>query len=215
MKRKTNKWKIILSLILGVLLLTAAYLQISYMTFRNYETEDCVEYARGLTGLIARNILDPERIDEFLEKGRSDPEYNETERKLYELRDAYPDVVYLYVYQMREDGCHVVFDLDAQEFKGSEPGEVEEYFAAFKPYIPDLLAGKEIPTIISQEKYGHVLTVLTPLYGPDGLCKCYIGADFSMEMLKDYLRKIIREIIFFFLILPFFTGSYMKYPLIL
>ena len=42
---------------------------------------------------------------------------------------------------------------------------------------------EEIPSIVSREKYGHVLTVLTPLYDANGVCKCYIGADCSMEQL--------------------------------
>ena len=60
------------------------------------------------------------------------------------MRDAYPDIVYLYVYQIREDGCHVVFDLDTDNVPASQPGEVEDFDQSFSHCIPDLLAGKTV-----------------------------------------------------------------------
>ncbi len=195
---RSRRWKIILPLVLGIVLMAVIYLQISYITFKEFEIEDCSDYSRGLTSLIAERIIDVEHIDDYIAQGRSYPGYNETEEKLYRLREAYPDVVYLYVYQVREDGCCFVFDLDTPEFKGCEPGTVEAFFPAFEPYIPDLLAGKEIPPVISNERFGVVLTTLTPVCDASGVCKCYIGADCSMEMLKNYSRKVIHEIIIFF-----------------
>lgn len=178
---KKTGWKILAALVACMLVMTLAYIQICYHTFRKYEIDDCVNYARGLTRLIAEDILDVELIDEYMEQGHAYPGYDEMEHKLYHLRDAYPDVVHLYVYQMREDGCHVVFDLDTEAFDASEPGTVEKCFPAYEKYIPDLMAGKEVPAIESREEYGHVLTVLTPLYDADGNCRCYVGADCSME----------------------------------
>lgn len=201
MFKRTSRWKIIIPLILGILITTIAYVQISYITFRNYETEDCTNYSRGLTRLIVKDIINVDNIDGILEQGRAYPGYGETEQKLYDLRDAFPDVVYLYVYQMRDDGCHVVFDLDTPQFPGSEPGAVEEYFPGFIPYKADLLAGREVPPIISNEKYGYVLTVLTPIYDSNGVCKAYIGADCSMSSLKEYSWTVVRETLIFFAII--------------
>ena len=200
MKRKVPKWKILISLIIGLLVMTAAFIGISYHTFKAYEEEDLEDYARALTDLIAGEIIDVNDIDGYLEQGRGYPGYEVVESKLYHLREAYPDVIYLYVYQIREDGCHVVFDLDTENFAGSEPGTVEEFFPAFEKYIPDLLAGKEIPPVASREKYGYVLTVYTPLYDAEGVCKCYVGADCSMESLGKYTRKVIGQVGLFFLI---------------
>ena len=200
MKRKRSKWKIIVPLIAGLLVMSVAFVLISYFTFKDVEIADYENYARGLTELIGEEIIDANRIDDYLEQGRNETGYNEIERKLYKLRKAYPDVVYLYVYQFREDGCHVVFDLDTELFKSKEPGETEAFFPAFEPYIPDLLAGREVPSILSHEQYGYVLTVLTPLYDDNGVCRCYVGADCSMDQLAEYVWSIIRQIIYFFLI---------------
>ena len=200
MKKKASIWKYLIPLIIGILVMSVAFVMISYYTFRDVEIEDCEVYAQGLTDLIAEEIINAEDIDEYIEQGREYPGYEVMERKLYKLREAYPDVVYLYVYQMRKDGCHVVFDLDTDAFKASEPGTVEEYFPAYEKYIPDLLEGKRVPSIESQEKYGYVLTVLTPVYDDSGECRCYVGADCSLERLGVYVWNIIRQIAYVFLI---------------
>ena len=200
MKKKAIRWKILVPVILGVLIMTAAFVLISYVSFRDVEIEDCELYCQGLTSLIANEIIRPNDVDGILRMGRAFPGFRTIEAKLYKLRDAYPDVVYLYAYQVQADGLHVVFDLDTDRFKGSAPGEVELFFTAFKPYMLELITGQEIPSIVSREKYGHVLTVLTPLYDANGVCKCYIGADCSMEQLTRYVWEIIRQIVLFFLI---------------
>lgn len=200
MKHKAAGWKFLVPLILGILIMSVAFVLISYHTFRDVEIEDYENYARGLTGLIAEDIIKVDDVDGYLEQGRGYPGYNEMENKLYHLRDAYPDVIYLYVYQFREDGAHVVFDLDTAEYKGSEPGSVEKFFPAFERLIPDLLAGKPVPSVESHEQYGYVLSVLTPLYDEAGACKAYVGADCSMDRLTDYVWNIIRQIACVFLI---------------
>ena len=199
MKRRTSRWKILVPLAAALLAMTAAFILISYVSFRNFEIQDLENYARGLTKLIADEIIDGDQIDAFLEQGRSHPEYDVAEKKLFKLREAYPDIVYLYVYQIREDGCHVVFDLSTDQFAGSEPGTVEAFFPAYEKYIPDLLAGREVPSIESQEKYGHVLTVMRPLYDSGGICRGYVGADCSMEALGVYVRNVVGQVVLFFL----------------
>ncbi|MCR5566343.1 MAG: GGDEF domain-containing protein [Clostridiales bacterium] len=200
MKHKAAGWKFLVPLILGILIMSVAFVLISYHTFRDVEIQDYADYAKGLNGLIAKDIVRVDDIDGYLEQGRDYPGYGEIERKLSNLREAYPDVVYLYVYQFREDGAHVVFDLDTAEYKGSEPGSVERFFPAFESLIPDLLAGKPVPPVESHEQYGYVLSVLTPLYDETGICKAYVGADCSMDRLTDYVWNIIRQIACVFLV---------------
>ena len=200
MKKGIGRRKILIPVVAVLLVMTAAFILISFHTFRQYEIRDLEDYSKGLTGLIAGDIIDVEDIDGYLEQGRNYPGYAETEHKLYLLREAYPDIVYLYVYQVREDGFHVVFDLNTEQFAGSEPGTVEPFFPAYQPYIPDLLAGKEVPSIESNEKYGHVLTVLTPVRDAEGTCRCYVGADSSMDMLREYTWNVISQVGLIFLI---------------
>ena len=200
MKKRTALWKFLVPLILGILVMSIAFIGISYVTFRDVEIRDYESYARGLTGLIAKDIIRANDVDGILQMGRAFPGYGKIEQKLENLRDAYPDVVYLYAYQVREDGWHVVFDLDTEQFKGSDPGTVEYFVKEYMPHMQELLAGEEVEPILSREQYGYVLTVLTPVYDANGVCKCYVGADCSMDRLTEYVWSIIRQIIFFFLI---------------
>ena len=198
MKKKAGKRKILIPVIIGMLVMSAAFVVISYTTFRDTEIEDCEVYAKELTRLITDEVIDPNCVDAYLERGRNIIGYNTVEQRLYRLRKAYPDVEYLYVYQFREDGIHVVFDLNTARFAGTNPGAVIPYYSAYEKYIPDLLAGRQVPSISSWEEYGHVLTVMTPLYDRNGVCKCYVGADCSLDKLSDYVWNIIRRVACFF-----------------
>ena len=199
MRKLSIKWKVLIPLFFALLLMSVAFIYISYIEFRNYTISDCVDYAKGLCGLIA-DELDPECIDEYIEQGHAYPGYDDIRAKLYKLRDAYPDIVFLYVYQIREDGCHTVFDLDAEGEPGSEPGDVVPFDASYEEYIPDLLAGKEVPSLISNDTYGYLLTIYTPIRDSSGQCKCYVGVDYSMDLLTDYVIAIVKKILAIFAI---------------
>ena len=202
MVKRRRAWstraKILATLFVGFLVMSVAFVLISYTEFKAYTISDCINYAYGLNSLIA-DELDIDHIEDYIAQGHGYPGYDDIERHLYKLRDAYPDIVYLYVYQIHEDGCHVVFDLDTDEVPATEPGEVVPFDALYEKYIPDLLAGREIPPVISNDFYGYLLTIYTPLYDSQGVCRCYAAVDYSMKLLMDYVSDIIRQIIFLFL----------------
>lgn len=205
MKKKTEtkarklslRGKLLINFAILFTLLTAAYVAISYFEFKNYTVSDCVDYAKGLCSLI-EDELDAEHIDDYIEKGFDYPGYAEIRSRLGKLRDAYPDIVFLYVYQIREDGCHVVFDLDTADLPASEPGEIVEFDESFRKYIPDMLAGKEVPSIISRDQFGYLLTIYTPMTDAEGNCKCYVGVDYSMDLLTQYVKDIVSKIVLIF-----------------
>ena len=98
MKKKVVRWEILIPVISVLLVMTFAFIGISYHAYRQHEIEDLENYARGLTNLIAGEIITEKDVEGVLEQGSDYPEYNVIERKLYKLREAYPDVLYLYVY---------------------------------------------------------------------------------------------------------------------
>ena len=197
--RWSLRWRVLSSLTIGFALLAGAFIIISYFQFRAYTISDCVSYAYGLNGLIADEI-EIDHIEDYMTFGKDYPGYKQIEEKLYKLRNGYPNVVFLYVYQIREDGCHVVFDLDAEGVSASAPGTVEDFDPSFQKHLPSLLAGKEIPPIISNDSFGYLLTVYTPLYDSQGVCRCYVAVDYSMDQLTKYVNDIIRTITVLFLI---------------
>ena len=189
--------KILINLVILFTILTAAYVAISYFEFKDYTVRDCVDYAKGLCSLI-EDELDAEHIDDYIEKGFDYPGYTEIRSRLFKLRDAYPDIVFLYVYQIREDGCHVVFDLDTDDEPASEPGDIVEFDESYLKYIPDMLAGKEVPAIISRDQFGYLLTVYMPMKDAAGNCKCYVGVDYSMDLLTEYVANIVKKVVLIF-----------------
>ena len=198
------RMRILSSLAIGFALLAAAFITISYFQFKAYTIDDCVKYAYGLNNLIA-DELDVSHIEDYMTMGRSYPRYSQIEEQLYKLKNAYPDIIFLYVYQIQEDGCHVVFDLDSYDpnsglVQGSEPGTMEPFDPSFEKYLPNLLSGEEIPPVISNDSYGYLLTVYTPLYDSQGVCRCYVAVDFSMNLLVKYVNDIIRKIAVLFVL---------------
>ncbi|MDO4403675.1 MAG: HD domain-containing phosphohydrolase [Atopobiaceae bacterium] len=154
----------------------------SYITFHQSTIDLESTKAKGITNLMAQ-VVDPNMVAEYLAKGEAAPGYLETEAKLAEIRDSFDNVQYVYVYQIRADGCHVVLDPDTADEPGSDPGTVIAFEGSFEKYLPALLSGEEIEPVVSNDSYGWLLTVYTPLKNDLGETVCYLAADLSMNRL--------------------------------
>ena len=154
---------------------------------------------------IASDSFDRDRVEEYMALGETAPGYIEAEERLTSLLNSSEDIEYVYVYQIREDGCHVVFDLDTEDTPGGEPGELVPFDESFLPYLDDLLKGNPIEPIISNDSFGWLLTIYTPVYDSAGRCICYAAADISMaQLLRDeysYIAKIISLFLGFFIMI--------------
>ena len=125
---------------------------------------------------------------------RYSKEYIDTEKKLFEAAEVFEDLEYLYIYRIEEDGCHVVFDIDAEAYT-----PLVAFDESFSEMIPSLLRGEEIDPIITDDTYGWLLTVYNPLTDSDGKCVCYVCADILMTDLKTdqaiFITKVISLVI--------------------
>ena len=175
----------------------------SHITYHRSMIEAESEKARGVTALM-ETVVDPEMVPIYLEKGDSAPGYAETEAQLADIRDSFDSVQYVYVYQIRPDGCHVVLDPDTADEPGSDPGDVVPFDESFMSTVPTLLAGGEIEPIVSNDSYGWLLTVYKPLRNQSGETVCYLAADISMERLvadeSSFLAGIIALFAAFFIL---------------
>ncbi len=187
-------------LVLGAALATVAFVGtvVSIKIYEKSIIEEHKRFAEG-TAAIAAGEVDPDRVEEYLEKGEEAEGYLETRQRLGEILDSSTDITYLYVYQIREDGCHVVFDLEGNGTYGAEPGTVIPFDEGFLDYVPSLLLGEQIDPIIVNDRYGRLLTAYHPVYDSAGLCTCYVGADVDMEDLAAYQRSFLVEMITVFL----------------
>ena len=170
------------------------------------------EREQSVTGAakLAAKSVDADMVNRWLKDGK-DEEYDANYELLRDIVENTPHLKYLYVYQIKEDGCHVVFDTDPEE-----PGtlaEVQGFDEAFEPYLPKLLEGKRIETVESKGAFGWLLTHYEPIVDSQGNCVAYAGADISMEEIHDYTQKyvlLISSIAIVFLAACIFTGLKMS-----
>ncbi|MBE7003395.1 MAG: HD domain-containing protein [Ruminococcaceae bacterium] len=196
--------KILILIAAATVLISVSAATISFRLFRDAVENEQAQIASSVASLAA-DAIDAYRVDEYLALGEEAEGYAETEAELEFIRANSPNILYLYAYQIREDGCHVVFDLDTEEIKGNEPGDVIPVEKALQPYLSSFLAGREIDGyIVSNDSFGWLLMVYKPVYDDDGSCRCYVAADISMEQLMAdeyaFIAKLI-SLFFGFLVL--------------
>ncbi len=177
-----------LTLVMGVISLR--------LYFENVK-EEYTETAKSAAAFAA-DMIDPDKVDEYLLRGEQVEGYKETERILSDIRDNSPGVEYVYVIKIKQNACYFVFDLDTGDVEGYDPGERVEFEEAFLPYVPTLVKGEEIEPVISNDFFGWLLTAYKPVKNSLGETVCYAGADVSMNYLSDYVRDyLLRTFLIF------------------
>ena len=185
--------KIIISVTLIFGIAAAVVTMVSFSMFRQTMVESEGQYARD-TASFAATLIDANMVDEYLRIKDTAEGYNRIKRYYSLILNSSDRIQYLYVYQIQEDGCHVVFDTDTADTPGSETGEVIPFDASFLQYKTDLLAGKEIPIIESNDSYGWLLSSYVPIYNNLGKCKAYVCVDVSMPNIVDVERTFTFKI---------------------
>ena len=208
-----------------LLLITAAFVTITLgftLVFDVLYHDTIIDENEALaTGVakLAATAFDPERVDEYMTRGKEAEGYAEVVDKLQTIRDCSPDLEYIYVYKILPDGCHVVFDLDTDGVAASPPGTLIPFDESFADYLPALLAGKRIDPLITDDTYGWLMTVYEPVYDASGSCVCYACADISMNRLTTngatFLARVISLSLGVFLLILFFGLWVAEYNIIL
>ena len=202
--------KIIALILTATIAVSVVAVMISVSTYRELLVTQCSNICGDVASLMIPQI-DADRIDEYLEDGEAAKGYTSTEEELYEILDNAEKIKYMYVYDIREDGCHVVFDLDSDGLKGEEPGTIVNFDDSF-PYLKEVVAGKEIPPIITNDTYGWLLTVYKPIVDSSGEVAAYAAADIDMKDVKTstyiFLIKIVSLLFGMMIIISMFALWY-------
>ena len=182
--------------IMAIIVCTAIILSTLSMTIGTsiYQEKIKERYASisATAAELVTRVVDGDKVNTYLKEGEDDS-YRAAENEMYYIMDIFKDIKYTYVYQIKEDGCHVVFDLDTPELIGGQLGDVVEFDSAFEPYLDNLLAGEVIPTVVSNDSYGWLLTVYEPIFDSEGICVAYAAIDVDMRDLQtDTYIFIIR-----------------------
>ncbi|MBO4395786.1 MAG: HD domain-containing protein [Eubacterium sp.] len=183
-RRMSLRTKILMVLIPSMLVIAAAATLISYEIYKHNNEEDYEQLASTVANLAA-DMIDPGRVDDYLELGAKADGYNAVKRSLLSLRESSDKIAYVYVLRVLEDGCHVVFDVDTNPNTSWDPGDIIQLDDAYDPYIPDMLEGHPIEPIITEDEYGWLMVVYKPVYNDAGRCVCYACVDVSMEALRS------------------------------
>ena len=181
----SGKFIISVTLIFGVAAAVVTY--VSFKQFKDTLISSEAQYATD-TAKFAATLIDGDKVDEYLRRKDSAEGYFRIKRYYTLILNSSDRIQYLYVYQIKEDGCHVVFDIDTPDTPGSETGDIIQFDESFGPYIDDLLAGKEIDPIITDDTYGWLLSSYVPVYDSNNRCKCYVCVDVSMPNISDLER---------------------------
>ncbi|EXM37704.1 chemotaxis protein CheY [Ruminococcus albus SY3] len=195
------KMLIVLMIALSTVAAVGTYISVRvyYKSMINQHTA----LAQGTAKLAAREI-DGDKIEDYLASDGDSEDYRRSHQLLEDILYSSPEIAYLYVYQMKPDGFHVVFDIDTEDIPADKIGEVLPYDVGFEPYLSELLSGEPVEPVITDDEYGHLLTVAEPVYDSAGVCRCYAIADVDVEMLINSMHSFLMEMIavfFSFLIL--------------
>lgn len=193
-RRISLRAKILTIVITSALLIAVSATVVSFNLFKTSTINERTKLASAIANYAASS-LNGNKVNEYLEKGEDAEGYNEYKKRLTYLKLGAPDVEYIYVYKIMEDGCHVVFDLDSEDFKGEANGYIEPFDESFMEYVPTLLAGGRIDPIVSNDSYGWLLTVYEPVYDSMGVCQAYVGVDVSMNQLRGYNHSFMAKLL--------------------
>ena len=181
--RFSLRYKITVLIVGTAAILGAIATAISLTLYFDAINERYVNLCTGTAKMMA-GIVPGDTVNLYLDGGVETASYQSVEHELVKLQKSFPELTYLYVYQIREDGCHVVFDLDTPELTGGALGDVVPHEENFVPYRQALLNGEPIEPVVSKGAYGWLLTVYEPIYDSGGVCRAYAGVDISMQEMR-------------------------------
>ena len=198
MKRTSLRIKITLLVALSTTLVASAAIGTSIIQYHHGVIEDYADQASDAADVIVSHIK-PKQIHDVLQNGSAAEGYIQTKELLTTVRDANPEIEFVYIYRIEEDGTHVIFDLDTKDVKANLPGDVIEYDGTISKYRDLFLQGEDIPVDITDDEYGWLLTVYKPIKGRSDKPLCYVGVDMSMSELRSQETAFLTRIISLFI----------------
>ncbi|MBQ4311806.1 MAG: HD domain-containing protein [Oscillospiraceae bacterium] len=190
--------KMLIVLMISLSAVAAVGTMISARVYYKAMINEHTAIAQGTAKLAAKEI-NGDSIESYLANGGDSDEYRKTKQLLEDILYSSPEIAYLYIYRMEEDGFHVVLDIATDDTPADEVGSIIPYDEGFKPYLPQLLAGEPVEPIITDDEYGHLLTAAEPVYDSNGICQCYAIADVDVEKLNSAKYSFLTEMITVFL----------------
>ena len=209
--------KLILALFFSLVTVAVAGTYISVKVYYKTIIDEHKNLAMG-TATLAAKLIDGDRIGEFLEKGENAEGYADLKLLLSEILYSSPEIAYLYVYRMEEEGYSIVLDIETEDTPEEPIGKFVPYEKGFAHLIPQFLEGREVEPVITKDDYGYLLTAMKPVYDSYDRCTCYVIADVDMNSLttnrKTFLIEMTTVFLNFFILLSSFVIWLVDYNII-
>lgn len=186
------KFEIITIIVVTGFCLGVSSMIISFVSYKNKTMSQYESLCDSVDNLVI-NVVKDKDLDYYLESNTKDIDYYNMNNKLNVILNSFPDIKYMYIYKITEEGAHVIFDVDTTDLKGEELGTFIPFEEDFIEYKDDFLTGNEIDPVVSNGTYGWLLTVYRPIYNSSGECIAYVATDVDMsEVLTDRYVFAIR-----------------------
>ncbi len=209
--------KVLFIFMFSMTVIALLYSVIGVNIHRKTVTNEEAELATGIANLAAE-VIDGDRVDEYLETRGNLDDYRDTRDLLEKIFRSSEEIAFLYVYRVEAEGNRVVFDFDTEDVPAEEIGTIVPIERGFEPYLLDLLEGKKIDPIVSNDRYGYLITAAVPVYDSNYRCVCYVFADVNMEKLHmstiSFFAEMSTIFLGFFILLCVFIIWLTDYQLI-
>lgn len=185
-------------------------------------TNDAEAAAKLLAGMFRPEMLEKYAESKEPAETYNGPGYREGNYRIQSIKNSNPAITYLYIYAPKKDGWSIIFDTDENFQDIGVVGEHYDYEEGWdEADLESIRKGEPISPVVTSKNLSKTVTVLVPIYGADGRCVAYAGADVFIntgeEFFKNYFVKTILAFSgFFVLILAFglwISGQYLVYPI--
>lgn len=201
MKLHSIRVKIICSIILLALVISTVLVYISYSTYKSAMNEHYDTLAANVAKTAIAMLDDETMLSYVRNVADADPqevmaseEYQEILSILQRIKDS-NNVLYLYVTYPAEDGAYFIFDTDTSA-DGCPYGYFMEYYeGSFSELSEQLQRGEMVPSVISDQEYGWIISISYPYISEGGELIGYVCVDISMDKVvndrQDFLSNCI------------------------
>lgn len=118
--------------------------------------------------------------------------YVQATNRIEELKNDIPELEFIKIYQMRNDGMYTVYNTNSKLLR-RDLGNVVGYDAKWGKYKDDFLEGKSVERIFVNGYYGQTMTYCTPMTDSNGECVAYACSGISMNSIQGELSSFIKS----------------------
>ena len=169
-KKISIRKKIIIAFSFFSVVLGFTALAIGLFTYINETKNDFIFYSNEAINAIEKDV-NPERIQYFYSCNDSSElptDYYVLKNNVVEVKNTFSNTKFIYLERYKEEGSEVLLDVDTDGLLGQPFKTITKYVKPLEKQKEDLIAGKQIDPIISNEQFGWLLTTSRPIYDADG-----------------------------------------------